>query len=255
MILASILITSNERDEEHPPVSVVENIASFRRVHPGLSHQLFTNSSIREIISRNFGSDVLAAYDKLIPFAYKSDLARYCIMYCYGGVYADIAIYFFRPWSISYLTSADTHKAPHNSVKMGLFQDFQSASVWDTANGIFSCPPRHKALALAIKSVCENVKAEYYGKNSLCPTGPTLFGRAIARTCEPEELIVGSSVWVNPTEALKGIITERSHGFVFDNKLIALRRKRGGRPLSEIGIKGGNDYSNLWQSKNIYASI
>jgi hypothetical protein len=255
MILASILITSNDQGEKNLPISVAENIASFRRVHPNLSHQLFTDTSIRELIHNNFDAEVLSAYEKLIPFAYKSDLARYCIMYCYGGVYADIATYFFRPWSPYYLASACPDQVPHNPLKLGLFQDFQSASVWDTANGVFSSPPRHKALALAIELVCENVKAEYYGKNSLCPTGPTLFGKAISRTCEPEELIVGTSVWISPNGVLKEVVTEKSHGFLFDNKLVALKRKRGGRPLSEIGISGGNDYNDMWQSKSIYASL
>lgn len=255
MILASILITSNEQEEKNLPISVVENIASFTRVHPNLCHQLFTDASIRELICNNFDAEVLSAYEKLTPFAYKSDLARYCIMYCYGGVYADIATYFFSPWSPLYLASESTDNVTQNPLKMGLFQDFQSASVWDTANGLFSSPPKHKALELAIKLVCENVKAEYYGKNSLCPTGPTLFGRAIARTCEPEELIVGTSVWINPNRALKKIVYETSHGFFFDNKLVALKRKRGGRPLSEIGISGGNDYNDLWQSKSIYTSL
>jgi hypothetical protein len=254
MILASILITSNEREEKDLPISVSQNITSFREAHPNLPHLLFTKSSIRELISDNFDAKVLSSYEKLMPFAYKSDLARYCIMYLYGGVYADLAMYFFEPWPPLYIALESPNEVPNNSPKMGLFQDFQSSSVWDTANSLFSCSPRHKALALAIDLVCENVKAEYYGKNSLCPTGPTLFGRAIAKTCEPEELVVGTSVWVDPNGALKEIVNERSHGFLFDNKLIALKRKRGGGPISQIGIIGGNSYNDMWQSNRVYAS-
>lgn len=252
MILVSILITSDEKKEEDLPLGIIENINSFRRVHPGIPHQLFTISTIRKLIYDHFDAEVLAAFDGLKPFAYKSDLARYCIMYRYGGVYADISTYFLKPWSLDHLTSLD-HKATSCTLaQMGLFQDFQSASIWDTNNGIFSSPPRHKALVMAIKLICENMKASYYGKNSLCPTGPVLFGKAIARTCEPEDLIVGKSVWINPTENLKGLITERSHGFLFGNRLVAVKRKRGGSPLSTIGIAGGNDYNEMWDSRDIY---
>ena len=32
------------------------------------------------------------AYDALIPGAFKADLFRYCVLFIYGGVYADIDV-------------------------------------------------------------------------------------------------------------------------------------------------------------------
>lgn len=96
------------------------------------------------------------------------------------------------------------------------------------------------------------MRSRYYGKNPLCPTGPVLFGKAVASNCEPEDLVVGESEWIPPHPELSEVISERSHGFVFKDKLVALRRKRGGGPLSEIGINGGNNYNEFWNSQDVY---
>lgn len=254
MILASILITDNENEEIVLPAKVVENIDSFKRVHPGLSHQLFTRASIRQFIKQHFDSEVLKSFEKLRPFAYQADLARHCIMYVNGGVYADLSIYFFGPWSPKYLMSLEhPHESiPSNVERLGLFRDFQSSSTWDTVVGIYSSPPRHRSLLLAIQMICENVKRGYYGMNSLCPTGPAVFGKAVASTCYPEDVIVGDSKWIAPRDKLNQLITENSHGFVFRNKVVAIRRKRGGGSLAEVGITGGNQYPEMWSLRKIY---
>ena len=43
-----------------------------------------------KFIQENFEENVANAYNKIIPGAYKCDLWRYCVLYIYGGFYADI---------------------------------------------------------------------------------------------------------------------------------------------------------------------
>ncbi len=256
MILASILISSREEEELRPSQRIIENIASFKAVHPGIRHALFTTQTIRELIGKHFDGEVLNAFDRLRPFAYKSDLARYCILHEFGGVYADISIYFMQSWWPQRL-AAVAHPpgtAPANRMRLGLFRDFLSSTIWDTATTVISAPPRHKAFLKAVEMICANVKAEYYGPTSLCPTGPTLFGKAVASTCDAEDMIVGYSRWIapSPPEQENALIRETSHGLVFGNRLIAVRRKRGGGPLSELGIEGGNQYPEMWTARQVY---
>ena len=52
-------------------------------------HYLFNDAACREFIAREYPPDVLFAYDRLIPTAFKADLWRYCVLYKYGGVYLD----------------------------------------------------------------------------------------------------------------------------------------------------------------------
>ena len=57
-------------------------------------HYLFNDDECRAFIAREYPSDVLDAYDNLIPTAFKADLWRYCVLYMYGGVYLDIKLLF-----------------------------------------------------------------------------------------------------------------------------------------------------------------
>ena len=52
-------------------------------------HYLFNDADCRAFIAREYPPDVLFAYDRLIPTAFKADLWRYCVLYKYGGVYLD----------------------------------------------------------------------------------------------------------------------------------------------------------------------
>ena len=52
-------------------------------------HYLFHDAECRDFIAREYPPDVLMAYDRLIPTAFKADLWRYCVLYKYGGVYLD----------------------------------------------------------------------------------------------------------------------------------------------------------------------
>ena len=63
---------------------------NFNRVGEDCIHYLFNDSDCRTFIMREYPPDVLIAYDRLIPTAFKADLWRYCVLYKYGGVYLDV---------------------------------------------------------------------------------------------------------------------------------------------------------------------
>jgi mannosyltransferase OCH1-like enzyme len=66
---------------------VVENIKTN---NPKFEHYLFDDNDCRVFIKEKFPEEVLDAYDRLIPGAYKADLWRYCVLYIHGGIYMDI---------------------------------------------------------------------------------------------------------------------------------------------------------------------
>ena len=55
-------------------------------------HYLFNDTDCRTFIMNEYPPDVLIAYDRLIPTAFKADLWRYCVLYKYGGVYLDVKL-------------------------------------------------------------------------------------------------------------------------------------------------------------------
>ena len=237
MPLFSILITDDHSADL--PERVSENIRSFKAAHPGEEHVLFEEAALSEFIAAHFDAEVLSAFRALRPYSYKADLAKYCLLYEQGGVYADLSYQFVRG-------------VPRDEGRLSVFRDFLSSTPWDTSLGVVAAPLRHRALAKAIELVCANVKREYYGPTALCPTGPTLFGKAIALTCDPEDLIVGEAVRLALPPGDAEAAKKPSHCLQHARELVAVKRKRGGGPLSELGIGGGNRYNRLWRSREVY---
>jgi hypothetical protein len=69
----------------------------LNRVGEDCIHYLFCDADCREFIKNEYPPDVLMAYDRLIPTAFKADLWRYCVLYKYGGVYLDVKWGFSPP--------------------------------------------------------------------------------------------------------------------------------------------------------------
>ena len=74
------------------PPKMKERVENLKAMHPRFEHYLYDDNDCREFIKNNFNSDVLNAYDGLIPGAYKADLWRYCVLYINGGIYMDIKL-------------------------------------------------------------------------------------------------------------------------------------------------------------------
>ena len=74
-------------------------ILIFSRIHKdwialAIKYKLWVNTDIRIFLEKNYKKEVLEAYECLKPYAYKSDLARYCLIYKLGGGYVDLATRF-----------------------------------------------------------------------------------------------------------------------------------------------------------------
>jgi hypothetical protein len=247
MILSSILVNASGRIDEDALGPVIrENIDSLRRHHPGLAHRFFGLEDIRQLLRQCFGAQVLAAFEALGPYAYKADLARYCILHESGGVYADLSYLLLAP-------------LPLDGDRITVFRDFQWSSPWDVSNGLIAAPARHPALQQAIEMVCANVARRYYGPTPLCPTGPALFGKALATACDPEQVIAGNAI-VQERGSLATVMPEsmlpagkRIHALALGGRLVAIKRKRmGAQGLVELGVTDGNAYRDFWVERRVY---
>ena len=264
MILAHILITSNVDEVTALPDAIAKNMSSFRSAFPEIEQKLFTNFSIKELLKAHFGDEVKRAFESLVPYAYKADLARYCIMYVYGGVYADIGIRCIRSW---HRFNLNPNFEMSKCNQLYIFSDFGGQNPVDVVNGMFAASAGHPALAKAIEMVCKNVRNRYYGQSPLCPTGPTLFSNAIRAAGITSHCTWGESRWLLPHNKFtrligswglakfnnrSDLIAERTHALYFQDELLAMRVKRGGGSLLELGLRGGNEYTKLWNERNVY---
>jgi hypothetical protein len=146
-----------------------ENIIKIKKQNPEFEYYLYDDNDCRIFIKDHFPNDVLVAYDSLIPYAYKADLWRYCVLYVYGGIYLDIKYQCMNDFKLINLSYKE-----HFVLERPSFWDDDSYGIY---NALICCKPGNTLLMDTIRSIVDNVKNNYYGKNSLYPTGPGLLGK------------------------------------------------------------------------------
>jgi mannosyltransferase OCH1-like enzyme len=144
------------------PEKMRENVERLKSKNPDFEYHLFSDEDCRKFINEHFEKDVLNAYDKIIPGAYKADLWRYCVLYVNGGVYIDIKYSNVDDFNLIELTD-DEYFVPDLKESGG-----------GVYNAFMICKPGNPILKDAIQLVVKNAKEEYYGESGLEPTGPML---------------------------------------------------------------------------------
>nr|WP_276576265.1 tetratricopeptide repeat protein [Bradyrhizobium zhengyangense] len=75
--------------DRDPPDDVTGLMASWRELNPNHRWTCFDNDSAREFLRREFGVQVLRAYDRAVVPAQQADLFRLAWLAARGGIYAD----------------------------------------------------------------------------------------------------------------------------------------------------------------------
>jgi hypothetical protein len=210
---------------------------SVRAGFPAAHYRRYDEAAVQGFLRAHFDPDVRAAYDRLEPYAYKADLARYCILYVHGGWYFDLGVRLLtRP-----------QLAP--DTELLAFRDVQrnSGTSWACAIGFIHARPRHPVLRLAIERVVRNVATSYYGITPLCPTGPTVFGHALADAGADSRSVLGDLMPLTPFHP------ERNLAYVMpDGEIVAFGKRAPGGNLAALGASGVNNYNDLWRRRCVY---
>lgn len=234
--LHSIYLTRETGGQRELPERIAANLASFRHCYPDSQHQLYELPQGRQFILDKFGPEVLHAFDELVPLAYKADLLRYCLLFEFGGVYADLGVHFFYPVEPS-----------NPSKRLVIFRDAVSQAPWIVSNALIVAEPGLKLFETCIHKIVEHVRDGYYGYNSLCPTGPNLFGQEIARNVPLGEMDCGEAIRINRSQ---------THSFAYldiAGDVVCVNVKRGSG-FASLGGKAHEEYNSYYVQKGIYAS-
>ena len=142
------------------------------KLNPDFNIMYYSDKDSRDFIKNNFDDEILMAYDKLIPGAYKADLFRYCILYVNGGIYSDLTQRFTLPFDefidlkndkLYLVRDIDHYKVNGDGLSKGIQISFMATH------------PGNDIFLKALERIVENVDSKYYGENPLYPTGPSLF--------------------------------------------------------------------------------
>ncbi len=238
--VTQIFIADNN---EQPGALTRSYMASVRAAIPAGNYTLYDNQMIEGFLSQHYPQEVLDAYRMLKPFAYRADLARLCILNVVGGWYLDAGVLWIGG-----------QMEVEEGVDLLVFRDIQknSSTSWACSTGIVYANPKHPALGIAIEQIIENCQNKYYGLTSLCPTGPSVWGAAIASVGLGTGIKIGDFIEGTPT------YHHKNYFFLMPSGEIIARWKpnlpRGGR-LSDMGNKGTNDYNAFWDGRNVYGEF
>lgn len=211
---------------------------TVKNAFPEANHTIYTKETLRQFIVDNYGEEVVWAYDQLLPYSYKADLGRFCLLNKLGGWYFDIAVRVVNPVEIG------------PRIKWLAFRDIQrfSFTSWACATTVLYSQPNNEALQAAIEMIVANCVEQYYGITPLCPTGPTLLGKALACNGSQADFVYGDYLELTPTHE------QKNRAFVLpDGTIMAWSKPSGGGDLTGVGAKGVNNYNELWAQRAVYA--
>jgi mannosyltransferase OCH1-like enzyme len=207
-----------------PPI-MKNNVEKLKYLHPRFEHFLFDDNDCRDFIKNNFNIEVLNAFDRLIPGAYKADLWRYCVLYQNGGIYLDIKYGSINSFRFIELTE-----------KEHWVLDIDGNNIY---NALIVVLPKNPILLKCINQIVLNVATRYYGNSSVDPTGPGLLSKFLKEN--DKKNIELQHIFNKP-------IDEKS--IVYKN--IAILRMYKGYYDEIIKFQKVEHYQVLWNAKHIY---
>jgi len=148
-------------------------VSRLKKQNPEFNYFLYDDEDCRSFIVQHFETDVLEAFDRLIPGAYKADLWRYCVLYIKGGIYLDIKFECHKDFKLVELLDK-----PHYVLDRKEHADPGKQLVY---NGLMVTPAKNAMLKTCIERIVKNVQQQEFGFNPLYPTGPGLLGEVLEK--------------------------------------------------------------------------
>ena len=250
MKIHQILINdTNELPDELPEY---HNICykQIKKLYSNEEYHLYSGEELEEIIKNNFDNDVFTTYKKLRPYSYKGDLARFCLLYLYGGLYIDLNIKL-----INTIPNLDIFK-------FFAFRDIVKSSKrsWSIATSIIFATKKSKIMKKCIDIIVENCKNEYYGISVLDVSACIVLGKAIMTSNEDINFIETTVelCHINPIKE-KNFTYNIAFLMDKDDKIIAYRKPvikniNNCGDISCFGFSGTNNYIEMWKDKEVYDS-
>lgn len=226
--LFQIWISSNDK----LPVENIQNTMSkLKAMYSECDYKLYTDTDIKLFLETNFSNDVLQAYNMVKSYAFKSDLARYCLLYKNGGYYFDVSI--CPEFKLEHNYDAFCLKGQSLEIN-GQLHDMLD-------NGImFFKNPGHTFLKEAIDKSVYNILNHRYGNHPLDITGPMMLNK-----------LEHSSVNLfkcSKVDNKKVVCIDDRVWFKYVNGFSTLSNDKN-------NIMGTNSYEYMWFNKNLFRSV
>lgn len=210
-------------------VDVKERTDHLKTFTKNFNYKLWDKQSIISLMEEDNNIDYIDAFNKIKPYSFKADLARFYIINKFGGWYTDIN-------NRQLLDFPNTE-----NIDMIVFRErlVHTHTSWAVATNFFYSTPNNIVLSHALDTMIYNIKNNFYGKHALYPTGPTMFGRSIAYASYYSDINIQYGDFVE----------NKPNKFLYNGKFIAESKLF---TEGNVNHPGTNHYPSMWHNKDIY---
>ena len=225
------------------PTNELEEIFKYNKMKLYISKIFYYNDNECYDLIKTMGTNVLKAYDSLIPNAYKADLWRYCVLYKYGGIYGDLTQKFLLEYDVNM-----------SNVDMVLVRDINDYAIQIS---FIATKPNNIFLKYVIDNISNDILAKKKGKSSLDVTGPIAFCRYFLKFFKINKIPEG----VNNLKGIDNnnykirIDLRQIRGLVFQNvhnKKITASTKTSDHNETLVNVTKKPKYYIDWKNNNIF---
>lgn len=221
--------------KELPP-KMEECVNHLKLENPEFEFHLYDVSDCYNFIEANFPIEFTAAYNALIPGAYKADFWRLCILYIYGGIYCDIKLWSENGFRLIRLTDKEYF------MNDGTFTGSDGNIHRSVANGLIAVRPNNTIILRTLVQLVINVSLCKYGISPWAVTGPQLLGSFW------EEIYTSKPELTHTVIDYNG---KRQRVLMFEGRVIFTFYEEY---FTERSAEAHTNYQQMWHAKNIYDS-
>jgi hypothetical protein len=219
----NIFQTWETKDMSHDFLSLTQ---TWRDKNPNYAYFMYDDNDRITFIKKHFDINVYKAYSRIIPGAFKADLWRYCILYIYGGIYADIDTICFNPIdlfldeNIEFVTPIDLNNCP-------------TIGTHNLFNSFIASVAKHPILLECINRIVFNIENNIIPQSNLDFSGPGILGRSTNSylNLKEETTFIGKQGLYN--EKIYLLYFEYGSQYVKDKDNNILFQNKNGNPYIE----------------------
>ena len=232
--------------EENIPEHLKVYHKSWIDMNPKYEVKVWDEKSIQEVLIKFNDKETTDMYNNYVYMIQKIDLAKYVILYIYGGIYIDMDIKCLKPITDEFLGDNDVilSELVYNFFHASLFVCVgHNAMEKIINNGVIMTVPKHPILLYTIEQAKKNKNSFYYNINK-----PIYVFSSTGPIC----LTLATKKFKSENESSKIKIIDETYFEACD--LIQVNNEECKFPEHAIGV---HLYENSWldTSDNIFISI
>lgn len=215
-------------NNQEPSEAIKSQMKKLKELYSDYEYTLWNEKSIQDFLLSNFPIHVLEAFNKIRPYAFKCDLARYCILYVFGGYYFDAPLcpeFKYEP------KSPTLFRGIPFSDKGKMFDVIEN-------NTLFFPYPEDEFLKESLYRSASNIRNSLYLDHPLAVTSPVL----LSSISKKDHIDFGYCKHLPECKA----------SYYEDTLICKHKKNKYIADLSKMGCSGTNNYADMWHNKELY---